>query len=133
MTIIRLGSDYMANCLQCGAPLKVSFRKSAKFCSRACCNKYHYKKKGGYKKQFCVSCGKELSGRQTKYCSEECQKKTLASRLYAQRKEEFEEFKEYKKPMPKKRTKPKMSIAKVNELARAEGLNYGQYVAKYGL
>lgn len=123
----------MANCLQCGAKLKTSTRKPPKFCRIECRNKYYYEKKKGEKNLFCIACGKELSGRQTKYCGEECQKKTLNARMYEQRKEEFDEFKEYKKPTPKKRTKPKMSIAKVNELARAEGLNYGQYVAKYGL
>lgn len=85
--------------------------------------------------RICDMCGKDfvaVKGNQ-RYCSEECKRKAVNARLYAKRKEEFAEFKEYKKPMPKKRTKPKMSIAKVNELARAEGLNYGQYVAKYGL
>ncbi len=36
-------------------------------------------------------------------------------------------------PKPRQRKKPSLSLAQINELARAEGLNYGQYVAKYGL
>ena len=33
----------------------------------------------------------------------------------------------------KKAKKPVLSLAEVNAMARAEGLNYGAYCAKYGL
>ena len=74
-------------------------------------------------------CGKdfEASGKRA-FCSDECRK-------IAQKKRTAEAdagYKKYKAPK-RKITKPKLSIAQINELARAEGLNYGQYVGKYGL
>lgn len=50
------------------------------------------------------------------YCCAECRKKA-----------------ENRKKKREKQAKNKLDLSQINELARAEGLNYGQYVAKYGL
>ena len=105
--IIRLEGDNMPNCLYCGEPLKISFRKVTKFCGGSCRTRYYRNGKKGMQKLFCAVCGKQLTGQQTKFCGEECKKKAQRERLYEKRKEEFAEFKEYKKPSPKKRTKPR--------------------------
>lgn len=120
-------------CRMCDKEIKIGFKRKI-FCSKKCSDLFY-----GYKtdrKTNCVICGKPLTGRQRSYCSDECKRKGKIER-------EIKEHKyEYKKPQaeevkcePKKRGRPKkkLSISEVNELARAEGLNYGQYVSKYGL
>ncbi len=77
----------------------------------------------------CLICGWQLTGTQSKYCSDECRREAAAMK-------QAEKNERYKKPHAverKKAKKPLLSLAQVNELARAEGLNYGQYCAKYGL
>lgn len=54
------------------------------------------------------------SDRKKKYCSDDCR------------------IRAYRKSLAR-RKKPKLTLAEVNALARAEGLNYGLYVAKYDL
>ena len=126
----------MPKCLNCGNEFKYRFRSTEKFCSTVCCHNYHRKKRKASDNKNCLVCGKELSGRQTKYCSDECRYKAQIER---QRSLNYQEYKKPKADVveaPKKkrgRPKKKLSIADINKLARAEGLNYGQYVAKYGL
>jgi predicted nucleic acid-binding Zn ribbon protein len=124
----------MPTCLNCGNEFKYRFRSSEKFCSTVCCHNYHRKKRRISANKVCVVCGKKLTGQQSKYCSAECR---YQAQLQRQRSANLIE---YKKPRaeatpPKKRSRPrkKLSIADINKLAREEGLNYGQYVAKYGL
>lgn len=61
----------------------------------------------------CLNCGKGFQALQdsSKYCSIEC-------------------VNEAKK---KTKRKPALSIVEITKLAREEGLQYGDYVAKYGL
>ena len=120
----------MAKCLQCGVVM--SLRASAKFCSKKCCQRYHYIKRRG-SVPTCIICGNELSGNQKKYCSAKCQKTGSNFKLSEKRKEDFDDYKSYKNIKPKKRTKPKMSLDEVMKRARVEGLPYGQFVAKYNL
>lgn len=71
----------------------------------------------------CDMCGKEfvaIRGNQ-RYCSAKCREKARAANI-----------KKYQVPT-KTSKKPALSIAQINELARAEGLNYGAYCAKHGL
>jgi ribosomal protein L20 len=81
-------------------------------------------------------CGKELTGHQTKYCSSECRYLALLERQRERYQKELKStVTEAEEKQKKKRGRPRkrLSIADINQLAREEGLNYGQYVAKYGL
>ena len=116
-------------CKQCGKEFEPRTRKSEKFCSEKCKNKWHnntYHKRQRIHKQ-CLVCGEKLTGKNKKYCSNAC-------RIKAQTKAHKEE---YKKPegetMKPEKEKPKYTLAQIEALARAEGLKYGEYVAKYGL
>ena len=70
---------------------------------------------------ICKYCGKSfVSDWKRKYCSEECCKKANGGMKTAD--------------MPKSVKKESMStLAQINELARAAGMNYGQYVARHNL
>lgn len=122
-------------CLECGADFKMRFRRTEKFCSENCKTAFYNKiAREKKEKKVCIICGKQFDGRNRKYCSAECQNegKNARNSKYA-----YEYAYRYKKPeaekKPQKKKKPSLSLAKINELARAEGLNYGQYVAKYHL
>ena len=114
-------------CKYCGNELKITFRGSAKYCSKECCRKFHNRNKSKYKE--CKICGKALDGKQRLYCSEKCKKKGKAIL------EMNYHSTQYKKPTiaEREQKKPKMSIAQINALARTENLTYGQYLAKHGL
>ena len=119
----------MKHCKFCGKDLLVGFGNRKSFCNDECYKKFYGMKKE--KSVACEMCGKSLTGLRRTYCSDECQKKSKLS----------ERYDEHKKPQAttypvnvKKQDRPKkMTLAEVNELARAEGLSYGQYVAKHRL
>lgn len=120
----------MRQCKYCGKDMTIEFGNRKSFCNDECYKKFYGVKKA--KLVACEMCGKPLTGQRRTYCSDECQKKSKQS----------ERYDEYKKPQAttypvivKKRGRPKKSttLAGINELARAEGLTYGQYVGKYGL
>ena len=128
----------MPKCQHCGNEFKYRFRATEKFCSTKCCHDYHRGLRRVHKNKVCVICGKELTGTQTKYCSEECRYKAQLDRQRERYEQEYKstmtEATETQKKLKKRgRPKKKLSLADINNLARAEGLNYGQYVAKYGL
>jgi hypothetical protein len=65
----------------------------------------------------CENCGKEFTTmRRKSYCSNECR---------------FEANGQKRKKANQMKFKPKYTLAQVNALARAEGLTYGQYMARY--
>ena len=109
-------------CITCGQEF-IPNNQCQKHCCDACRREaYSIKLKTRRKdREFvCELCGaKFVSDYKRKYCCEVCMKE--ASR---QRK---------RKPKENNKNKPTTSLAQINELARAEGLNYGQYVAKMGL
>ena len=94
-------------------------QNGTRYCSEECRRAYRRR----VKVRNCEFCAKEFSGRQKKYCSSECRLRangqlpdlTVSDELIR---------------LPKKRVK-KMSLSEINEAARAEGLSYGQYTAKY--
>lgn len=122
-------------CLYCGKHLKIIFReKIRKFCSDSCKNKYHAQLRKN-KTKYCLECGKKLEGGQRKYCCEECRYKAQLKRQQAER-DQCKKPKAEENPEAKKRGRPRkhgLTLAEINARAREEGLNYGQYVAKYGL
>lgn len=121
----------MPKCLHCGESFAYRFRSNEKFCSTKCCSAYHHKKVR--RDRFCEICGKALKGRQQKYCCAECRNKAATLKQMEEMKE-LAQAKDMETPkVVRKKKKPKYTIAQINEMARAEGLNYGQYVAKYGL
>lgn len=89
----------------------------------------------------CVICGKEfVRGKnqdRMKYCSMECRKVVIAanSRRFRELNKERikQERREKNKSKPKKKESNNKLILRIDELARKEGLSYGQYVAKYGV
>ncbi len=126
----------MPKCLNCHNEFKYRFRSSEKFCSTVCCHEYHRKKRKLTDNKVCAICGKELTGTQVKYCSAECRYKAQVQRQRSLYKKEYKStLTEAEEKQKKKRGRPRkrLSIADINQLAREEGLNYGQYVAKYGL
>lgn len=113
--------------------MPIAFNRRSVYCSKECSEKHKkIMMKVGREHTHCVICGKYLTGHQKKFCSAKC-------RLEERRKYQDEYRENYKKPKaeekPKKRGRPKkvLTIAQINEMARAEGMNYGAYCAKYGL
>lgn len=122
----------MPACKKCGKEFKIRFRSNEKFCSQECCKAFHGIKEK--KELFCVVCGVKLRGKSKKYCSESCARKAAILRNMKQMKESSELKGTSRAPkIIKRKRKPKYTLAQINDMARAEGLNYGQYVAKYGL
>ena len=120
------------NCLNCGKEIKTTFREqTTKFCSKECCQIFHRLKK--YYKKYCKICGKELEKPKRDYCSPECVKQARDERRAKEREECKKPKAEVKEPKKRDRPKKKLTLAQINELARAEGLNYGQYCAKHKL
>ena len=72
---------------------------------------------------------------QKAYCSAECRRKAKTKYENEYHKDQYKKPKAEVREAPKKRGSPKkrLSIADINKLAKEKGLNYGQYVAKYGL
>lgn len=112
-------------CVTCGKEY-IPNNTCQKHCSDEC-RKNHYlegKRLRNKNREFtCEWCGAIFtSDSKRKYCCAKCGK---AANNY--------KGKSKNKPRKTERKKPKLTLAQINELARAEGLNYGQYVAKYGL
>ncbi len=75
-------------------------------------------------KKKCPVCGNLFEGRSTKiYCCSECKCK-------AQTQKKLQECKK-PKTVQRKKKHSSLSLEQINKRARAEGLTYGQYVAKY--
>lgn len=89
-----------------------------KFCSKSCAKKaFNARMYNKEKVVVCEECGKEFTTFRRKiYCSAEC-------RLMS-----YGRIKKVKKTV---QTKPQMTLAQVNAMARAEGLSYGQYMTKF--
>lgn len=111
----------MKTCEACGKKFEsdVSYQK---YCSHKCAvTAYQIKRKGeifrqrfNKEKYTCRWCGKQFdSNTPVEFCSAACRK--------AHRRK--------KKTDNKKNMK---EIARINELARSEGLTYGQYLARHG-
>lgn len=106
----------------CGKIFEAKTRKS-KYCCKSCSIHARYLiNRSVYKEQrFCPVCGTELSpdaGSSAKYCGKECRLIALG-RLKKRR-------------VKGRGAKPKLSLAEANELARSEGLTYGQYYNRHG-
>ena len=126
----------MPKCQHCGNEFKYRFRATEKFCSTKCCHDYHNGVRRVHKNKVCVICGKELTGTQTKYCSEECRYKAQLDRQRDRYEQEYKStMTETQEKQKKKRGRPKkkLTAAEIETMARAEGTTYGKIVAKYGL
>ena len=126
----------MPKCQHCGNEFKYRFRATEKFCSTKCCHDYHRGIRRVHKNKVCVICGKELTGTQTKYCSEECRYKAQLDRQRGRYEQEYKStMTETVEKQKKKRGRPKkgLTAAEIETMARAEGTTYGLIVAKYGL
>ena len=74
----------------------------------------------------CPICGSFFTGRPNKmYCSAECRIKASGKKQNEARKKPKQKVNECKEKIKS------LSIEEVNRRARAEGLTYGQYMAKY--
>lgn len=97
-------------CMQCGKKF-IPKVYNQQFCSLEC--------KNFKRDRYCIYCGKKLTANKSKYCSVKCKN-------------------EYNKQggcivIHKGRKQKKTNaLADLNAKARAEGLTYGQYMAKYG-
>ena len=122
----------MPKCINCGKNFKIKFRSNEKYCSVECGQQYY---RNTHKEpRYCVICGKELTGRQRSYCSEECLKRSKVLFAMEAHKEEYKKPEAEVKPKKKRgKLKKGQRLQDINALARAEGLTYGQYCAKYML
>ncbi len=82
------------------------------------------------KERQCPVCGKVFTGTNNaqKYCSAKCREK--AQRI--SQSSRWETCGRTTDSRCKKKRKPAKTLAEINELAKAEGLTYGKYFAKYG-
>ena len=78
----------------------------------------------------CAYCGKTFIPKNSKqkYCSVACRDKNKKKRI----KENPDKYTYYRERKTRRKAKG-TDLGRINEKARAEGLTYGQYVAKYGL
>ena len=73
----------------------------------------------------CVVCGMQFSAKtRANTCSKECREKRKDLKIT--------EWKNNQKRVVKKESLARKSLSEINELARQEGLTYGEYVARYG-
>ena len=73
----------------------------------------------------CVVCGLKFSANtRANTCSKDCREKRKDLKIT--------EWKNKPKTSAKKISIERKSIAQINELARKEGLTYGEYVARHG-
>lgn len=124
----------MPKCINCGKEFKIKFRSNEKYCSTECCQEFYRNK--NKEQRFCLICGKELPARRRSYCSDECRRKGIIAFSMEKHKEEYKKPKAEVVEKPRrKRGRPKKGqrLQDINALARAEGLTYGQYCAKYGI
>jgi predicted nucleic acid-binding Zn ribbon protein len=119
-------------CKYCGKDIPVNFKYRV-YCSRECSSAFYNRK--GKQNTECIICGKPLPPLRRSYCSDECARRSKICREEEYNKEQYKKPKAEEQKKPKKRGRPKKNstLAGINELARAEGLSYGQYVGKYGL
>lgn len=118
-------------CQYCGNEFKHTFRGPIKFCSKECGMKFHNEKNAKIKK--CKICGKEFKGGRIYYCSADCARIANNRNTKKNTLEDLAEMKQMRRTSkPSKPKKPKVSINQIIELAKAENVSYGQYVAKYG-
>ena len=124
-------------CSECGRPF-ISNVASKKTCSKACSEARRLKKveeknakaraatleRIGVK--ICLTCGKEFTPNHPAKvcCSPECQKIRERQLVKASWKKEAQREKEIKSS--------EKAISDINAKAKAMGLSYGQYVARYG-
>lgn len=107
----------MKKCEWCDKPFEPT-GNAQKFCSKNCARKaFNARMYNKEKVIVCENCGKEFTTfRRKTYCSDEC-------RLMS--------YGRVKKQRKKEPPKPKLTLAQVNAMARAEGLSYGQYMTKF--
>ena len=73
----------------------------------------------------CVVCGMQFSANtRANTCSKECREKRKDLKIT--------EWKNNQKRVVKKESLARKSLSEINELARQEGLTYGEYVARHG-
>lgn len=113
----------------------VPSQSAQKYCCVECRVAYYANlKKKTTEKYECACCGTIFeSDRRKKYCSVKCQRKGKGSNSRTTSKKRKSNSFFARISAPKKKKNGKLTLAEINELARSEGLNYGQYVAKYGL
>lgn len=111
----------MKICEACGKKFETNTLKQ-KYCSHKCATTaYRIKKRSeifrqvfNKEKYTCRWCGKQFdSSTPAEYCSADCRKAHRANRKTSNKKNMKE-------------------IVRINELARKEGLTYGQYLARHG-
>jgi Fe-S-cluster-containing dehydrogenase component len=102
-------------CKYCGKEFGTN--KSAQmYCTKQCQIKANYKPPKKQLQYICEFCGgKFRSDRKKKYCSDICRERACRHLK-----------------TKSQRNKPTLSLEDINALARAEGLTYGQYFARYG-
>jgi hypothetical protein len=115
-------------CAYCKLPFDTN-RNAQQYCSLSCSSssrktrdeEYYIRKQLSLKME-CAFCGKTfVHGRRKQYCSNEC-------RLQANGRGGLKDY-----LSDVKHAKPDIPADEVERRARAEGLTYGQYVAKYRL
>ena len=109
----------MKNCEWCEKPYEPT-GNAQKYCCTNCNRKAHNARMYNKDKVcICEVCEKEFTTlRRKSYCSNACRMVANGRGLK-------------EKKAAQKKTKPKMTLAQVNALARAEGLTYGQYMARH--
>lgn len=82
----------------------------------------------------CVVCSNVLGYGKRKYCSSKCAAKVTSQKRSDYNRDMYTKVYGSRKCQKKNSKKlDRNSLEYINELARAEGLSYGQYVGKHGL
>ena len=80
------------------------------------------------KVRICPVCGGEVTGRNRKYCCEECSKKGYIRNQIKRNKEREQRLEETKEKRDGRR-RTKSPLEEIARKAREAGMTYGQYVA----
>lgn len=127
-------------CAECGEEFE-SDRKNGRFCSEKCRRRYNSRKQHAkYRSEpymhtvVCRECGKKFQHKtgSIRYCSAECRSAADRARRQerdsARQKREEQHNRDVRETMA--RLARKSTVAKVNAAGRAQGLSYGQMMAR---
>ena len=109
--------DKEKKCPECGKMFETEGKSRKTYCSVECREKHYAKTKKPKLYYQCEYCGKVYEqGSTNPYCSDACKNMYSSGRA-----------------KNTGRKNKALSIVDISKLAKAEGMTYGQYVAKYGL
>lgn len=124
--LLKVFNNNVNTCPICGK-LFASYRSDATYCSSECSDHAQHQKKIGRMEQvkkYCIQCGKELTGRRTRFCCIRC------NREYSRTHHQSCYMSNPKTEVKLTRKQREKMLQKDVLAAKKAGLTYGQYKAQ---